>query len=231
MKRNLILLFLALSALAVFGLAGCGGGGGGTSSTPAPAATPSTTTFSAAKLFPTVATDTTYYTLSGSDNRGGTWTGSWSLKGDGPTTFEGRNVTKLSQQITLSLVGGSSATSYVTGYYNTDGSLYKTISTGSTSGYAIQTNSFTAPASFKIGDSTTGPSLTSYLNGTTDYSTSTYQVTDAGGGNAKVTSVVRQASGTVATTEQIITPAGDMVSMRMVISYTNGLTVTLNGSR
>ena len=54
-------------------------------------------------------------------------------------------------------------------------------------------------------------------------------MTDAGGGNAKVTAVVRQASGTVATTEQVITPAGDMVSMRMVISYTNGLTVTLNG--
>lgn len=229
MKSSLIKTMMALLAVLVFGIVGCGGGGGGdTSSTPAP--TPSTTTFSTAKLFPTVATDTTYYTLSGSDNRGGTWTGSWSQKGDGPTTFEGRDVTKLSQQISLSLVGGSSATSYVTGYYNPDRSMYKTIYSGSSTGYAVQTNNFTAPLSFKIGDSTTGPSLTTYLNGTTDYSTSTFQVTDAGGGNAKVTSVVRQTSAT-STTEQIITPAGDMISMRMIINYTSGLSVTLTGSK
>ena len=225
MKR-LALLFIALLALA-----GCGSGdsGGGTS-TPAVV---NTTTFSTAKMFPMTATPATSFTLSGSDNAGGTWSGSWQLRGDGQTVYEGQNLIKTTQQIQLALKGGSSSASTVVSYYKPDYSLYKAVYSGSTSGYAVQTNSFTAPLSYKIGDVITGPALTSYINGVTEHQTTTYQVTDGGNGNAKVTTTVAYTSGfSTATTELVISPAGDLLSLKMVINYPNlGKTVTLYGTR
>ncbi len=226
MKRNLIKTMMALLAVLVFGIVGCGGGGGG-SSTP-----PNTTVVSTAKLFPLTATPATSFTLSGSDNLGGIWSGSLMIRGDGQTTFEGQNLNKIYQQVSVALSGGSSSTSYISSYYNSNGSLYKSVYTGSTSGYSIQTNSFSIPSTFKNGDSIIGPALTTYINGTTDYQTTTYQVTDGGSGNLKVIGVIDTASGTSkTTTEYIISPAGNILSIKMTIVYpTLGRTVTLNGT-
>lgn len=224
MKR-LALLFVTLLVMA-----GCGSGGGGGDTGIPPVV--NTTTFSTAKMFPMTSTPSTSFTLTGNDNAGGIWTGSWLLRGDGQTVYEGQNLTKTTQQIQLALKGGTSSSSTVVSYYKPDYSLYKAVYSGSTSGYAVQTNSFSAPLSYKIGDIMTGPALTSYINGVTEQQTTTYQVTDAGSGNAKVTATIAYASGfSTATTDLVITPAGDLLSLKMVIHYPNlGKTVTLYGS-
>ena len=221
---------LVLAWVASLIVAGCGGGGGDVAAV-TPAAE-STTTYSTAKLFPLASMETTTFNLTGSDNAGGTWTGSWSLQGEGQTVFEGQNVTKISQQVSLTLSGAATASSNVTSYYKADRSLYKAIYTGSASGYATQTNSFTAPLFYKIGDVATGPALTSFINGVSENQTTTYQVSDGGNGNAKVSGTLFYSTGNSATTEQIITQAGELVSMKMILHYPLlGRTVTLNGSR
>lgn len=213
----------------VLGMAGCGGGGG-ESTTPASA---NTNSYSTAKILPLTVTDTTSFTLTGSDTSGGSWTGSMQMRGDGPTVFEGQNVSKMSQSVTLRLVGGSSATSTIASYYKPDGLLYKTIYSGSVSGTAIQTNSATLPAVFKVGDFLSGPSISLNLNGTSDSVTTTYQVFDAGNGNAKVactlTYSVANYSGT---SEYTITPSGDILSIKMILNYPSlNRTATLYGTK
>lgn len=130
------------------------------------------------------------FTLTGSDTSGGSWTGSVQMRGDGPTVFEGQNVTKVSQVVTLTLAGASTASSTVASYYKPDGLLYKTIYSGSVSGTAIQTNTATMPVTFKVGDFASGPSLSLNLNGSTDSVATTYQVFDGGNGNARVVSTL-----------------------------------------
>jgi hypothetical protein len=227
MKKLVLALFASLI------VAGCGGGGGGGGDTATPTAGNSTT-YSTAKLFPLSSTEATSFTLTGSDNKGGTWTGSWLLRGDGQTVYEGKNVTKITQQVILKLTrsaGSATTSSYVASYYNADRSLYKAIYSGTASGYAVQTNDFIPPLSYKFGDVVTGPTLTTYINGVTDHQTSTLRIADGGNGNAKVTGTVVLTSGTTGSTEQIINPAGDLLSIKMVFYYPTGLTVTLNGSR
>jgi len=223
MKKLVLALFASLI------VAGCGGGGGG-GDTGTPIAG-NTTTYSTAKLFPLSSTETTSFTLTGSDNNGGTWSGSWLLRGDGPTVYDGKNVTKITQQIRLTLAGASSASSNVTSYYNADRTLYKSVYSGSVSGYAIQTNNFIPPLSYTIGDSVTGPELTTYINGVTDHQTSSFLVTDGGNGNAKIIGTIALSSGTTGTTEQIIAPAGEPLSIKMTFNYPSGLYVVLNGTR
>lgn len=226
MKKLVLVLFASLI------VAGCGGGGGG-GDTGTPTAG-NTTSYSTAKLFPLSSTEASSFTLTGSDNRGGTWTGSWLLRGDGQTVYEGKNVTKITQQVILKLTGSAGSvttSSYVASYYNADRSLYKAIYSGAASGYAVQTNDFIPPLSYKFGDVVTGPTLTTYINGVTDHQASTFQVTDGGNGNARVAGNVTLTSGASGTTEQIINPAGDLLSIKMIFYYPSGMVVTLNGSR
>jgi hypothetical protein len=226
MKKLALVLFASLI------VAGCGGSGtGGDTGTPTAG---NNTTYSTAKLFPLSSTETTSFTLTGNDNKGGTWTGSWLLRGDGQTVYEGKNVIKTFQQIILKLTGSAGSvttSSYVESYYNADRSLYKAIYSGTASGYAIQANDFIPPLSYKFGDVVTGPALSTYINGVTDHQTSTFRIIDGGNGNAKVVGTLLLASGTSGTTEQIINPAGDLLSIKMFFYYPSGMIVTLNGSR
>lgn len=216
------------SVVVVAMLAGCGGGGGG-SSDPAP---PNTTVYSTSKILPTVATSTTTFTLTGSDTSGGSWSGSIQMRGDGPTTFEGQSVTKVSQLVTLTLAGASTSSSTIASYYKLDGLLYKSIYSGSVSGTATQTNTAIMPATFRVGDFASGPSLSLNLNGSSDSVTTTYQVLDAGNGNAKVVSTMTYSVANYSsTTEYIIAPTGDPLSLRMILYYPSlNKTVTLNGT-
>lgn len=229
MKRNVINVMIGVLVALVFGLTGCGGGGGG-SSAPAVA---NTTVYSTAKILPKDVTSTASFTLTGSDTSGGSWTGSMQMRGDGPTVFEGQSVTKVSQIVTLTLAGGSTASSTIASYYKPDELLYKTIYSGSVSGTAIQTNTATMPSTFKVGDFASGPSLSLNLNGTSDSVSTTYQVFDGGNGNAKVVStltyLVANYSGT---TEYILSPSGEILSVKMILYYPSlNKTVTLNGTR
>jgi len=192
-----------------------------------------TTSYSTEKVLPLTATGTTTFTLKGSDTSGGSWTGSIQMRGDGSTVFEGQNVNKVSQVVTLTLAGGSTASSTVASYYKPNGILYKAIYSGSSSGTAIQTNNATMPATFKVGDFAAGPSMSLNLNGTTDSVTTTYQVFDAGSGNAKVVSTLTYSVANYsATSEYILSPSGDMLSMKMILYYPSlNKTVTLNGTR
>lgn len=224
MKTLVLVLFASLI------LSGCGSGDAG-APTAEKTVTPEVykTTYSTEKLFPLVSTEATLFKLTGSDNNGGVWSGSWLSRGDGETVFEGQAVTKTTQQIELTLQGISS-TSYVTSYYRADRSLYKAIYSGTTSGYAVQTNDFINPLSYKIGDIISGPAITSYINGVTDYQTSSSQITEGENGNAKVTATIHLASGTTGTTELLITPAGDLLSIKMSFQYLSGVKVNLIGS-
>ena len=123
MMKNVINLVLGILVVMMISLAGCGGGGGGATN-PVVA---NTTSYPTSKILPSVATSTTSFTLTGSDTSGGSWTGSMQMRGDGPTVFEGQNVTKMSQAITLTLAGGSTASSTIASYYKSDGVLYKSI--------------------------------------------------------------------------------------------------------
>lgn len=225
MSKNAV---IGLLVLAVFSMAGCGGGGDTINTTSV-----NTASYSTAKVLPLTATDTTTFTLNGSDTSGGSWAGSMQIRGDGPTIFEGQNVSKVSQSVTLKLTGGSSATSTIASYYKPDGLLYKTIYSGSVSGTAIQTNSATMPATFKVGNFMSGPTLSLNLNGTSDSVTTTYQVFDAGSGNAKVVGTLTYSVANYsATTEYTITPSGDVLSIKMILYYPSlNKTVTLYGTR
>jgi hypothetical protein len=131
------------------------------------------------------------------------------------------------------LAGASTAFSTIASYYKTDGLLYKAIYSGSVSGTALQTNTATMPATFKVGDFASGPSMSLNLNGSSDSVTTTYQVFDAGNGNAKVMSTLNyQVANYSATTEYIIDPSGEVLSLRMILYYPSiNKTVTLNGTR
>ena len=227
MRVKVVNVMTAVLATVVFGMMGCGGGGG--ESTPTVA---NTNTYSTAKILPLTASGTTTFTLTGSDTSGGSWSGSVQTRGDGSTVFEGQNVSKVSQIVTLSLAGSSTASSTVAiaSYYKSDGLLYKAVYSGSTSGTALQTNSAILPATFKVGDFASGPSLSLNLNGTTDSVTTTYQVFDAGNGNARVVSTMTyQVASYSATTEYIISPSGDMLLLKMILYYPSlNKTVTLN---
>ncbi len=228
MSVQVVKIMMMVLAAVAFGMAGCGGGGG--ASTPAVV---NTNTYSTAKILPLTATGTTTFTLTGSDSSGGSWSGSVQMRGDGSTVFEGQNVSKVSQLVALTLAGGSTASSTVASYYKSDGLLYKSVYSGSVSGTAVQTNSATMPATFKVGDFASGPSLSLNLNGTTDSVTTTYQVFDAGNGNARVVSTLTyQVANYSATTEYIISPSGDALSLKMILYYPSlNKTVTLNGTR
>lgn len=227
MSVQVVKTMMLVLATVAFGMAGCGGGG---ASTPAVA---NTNTYSTSKILPLTATGTTTFTLTGSDTSGGSWSGSVQMRGDGSTVFEGQNVSKVSQVVTLTLAGGSTASSTVASYYKSDGLLYKSVYSGSVSGTAVQTNSATMPATFKVGDFASGPSLSLNLNGTTDSVTTTYQVFDAGNGNARVVSTMTyQVANYSATTEYIVSPSGDALSLKMILYYPSlNKTVTLNGTR
>ena len=190
------------------------------------------TTYSTAKILPLTVTSTTAFTLTGSDTSGGTWSGSMQMRGDGATVFEGQNVTKVSQMVTLSLLGGGVASSSIASYYRTNGVLYKAVYSGSTSGTATQTNNATMPATFKIGDFASGPTLTLNLNSAIDTVSTTYQVVSGGNSNAKVISTMTyQVANYSATTEYIISPTGDILSLKMILYYPSlNKTVTLNGT-
>ncbi|MDD2500305.1 MAG: hypothetical protein PHN92_05755 [Geobacter sp.] len=71
-------------------------------------------------------------------------------------------------------------------------------------------NTAIMPLTFKVGDFASGPSLSLNLNGSADSVTTTYQVFDAGNGNAKVVSTLTyQVANYSGTTEYIINPSGD----------------------
>ena len=222
-------LMLIVLFSAVFIACGSGGGGGGGSSDPKVV---NTTSYPTSKILPTVSTSTTTFTLAGSDTSGGSWSGSIQMRGDGPTVFEGQSVTKVSQIVTLTLAGVSTSSSTVASYYKLDGVLYKAIYTGSVSGTAIQTNTATMPATFNVGDFASGPSLSLNLNGSTDSVITTYQVFDGGNGNARVASTLTyQVANYSATTEYIIAPSGDPLSLKMILYYPSlNKTVTINGT-
>ena len=214
-------------------LVGCGGGGGSSGGGTSEIVATNTNVYPTSKILPTTATSTTTFLLSGSDTSGGSWSGSMQMHGEGSTVFEGQSVTKVSQAVTLTLAGAGTSSSTISSYYKTDGILYKSIYSGSVSGTAVQTNNAIMPATFKVGDFAAGPSLSLNLNGSVDSLTTTYQVFDVGNGNARVVSTVTyQVANYSATSEYIIAPSGDMLSIKMILYYpAQNKTVTLNGTR
>ncbi len=176
MRRLQLLSVISMFVL----LSSCGGG---TSENAAvPSAPANTTVYSTGGRDALTTGETHTAELSGSDTAGGTSTGTQQSVVDGPTTVDGKDVIQETVTKTLTRSGGATATSSETIYYNTDGTIYKIVYPDGRS--ATPSNNFELPATVKVGDSGTGRGL-NYSDG--NVSTSTWLVTDAGGGNASLT--------------------------------------------
>lgn len=143
MKKMILLL------LFIIGLSACGDGGGGTSGTPTPQGTP----VNLAPMKNVLSGLSTYSfpTLIGTDSHGRAASCSFSLVGDGATTFEGQNVTKRRSLVTLQIAGGELLSGTTTSYYHvSDGSLYKSITDSGVISTPI--SQFPIPSTANVGE-------------------------------------------------------------------------------
>lgn len=214
---------VALIGLVMFGLAGCGGGGGGTTPTPEQ----NTTVYPASKYTSLVTGTTLGFNLTGTDSAGGAYTGTIQTNVVGPTTINSVNVTERDSIITLTKTGvGVVLSTTEKAYYKSDRTLDEVVFTNGVT--ATPTSTFSLPTTLSVGNFA-GQSL-SYSNGNS--LTSTWQVVDAGNGNASVV-VSSMANSALSEVDTLtITASGDTPTITEVIYNfpTSGVTTTLHGT-
>jgi hypothetical protein len=215
---------LLVSVIVMALLFGCGSGGGGSET----GLSSNTTVYRTGGEGSLVTGHTSTYSLTGSDTAGGTYTGSQHYVVDGPTTIDGRDVIQVRVTYTTTKTGEWSDTNIQTLYYNTDKTVYKI--DYSDGGTAVPANNVEIPETVKVGDSGAGHSLI-YNNGNTMHST--WQVTDAGGGNATLTYSFYINSKLKEQNIVTLTPSGEGPSFtRIYYDYpTKGVTTVLYGKR
>lgn len=212
---------------------GCGSsdrGGGSSSVTPTPSGTQVNLTSVKGVMLGTVTgSQISIPALSGTDSAGRLWSGSFSIVADGPTVFEGQNVTKAQSSITLQTAGIAPVSSVSTNYFNSsDGSPYKSVSSNGVS--EIPTSTFVFPTSVKVGDSGSLGAFSS-SDGTTSSSTWSCNPGVNGGSLFVVSSIIKTGS-TVTSTEvdtYYLSANGTPTSLT-VSATTSGVTVNLSGS-
>lgn len=212
---------LLISVIVMALLSGCGSGGGETG------LSANTTVYKTGGAGSLV-NGTSTYGLTGSDTVGGTYTGSQQSEVAGPVIIDGRDVFEKRITITLTKTGEWTNTNFQTIYYNADKTVYKIeYSNGET---AVPTNNFVSPETVKVGDSGAGRSVI-YNNGNTMHST--WQVTDAGGGNATLTYSFYINSTLDEQSMETLTPNGvGPTFSRILYNYpTKGVTTVLYGKR
>lgn len=230
MRRLGVLVVLSIAA--VFVLVGCGGGGGGdSSSTPTPAGTAvSMATFKGIYYGTATPGTQSSFTLAGSDSQGRSWTGSFAVVSDGPTTFETKNVTKSRILITMQRGTSTPITGFTSYYFLTSNStLYKSVSSsGETS---VPTSQTVIPDTIHVGD------FDNFLNttnsdGTTG--TSTWRLEAESNGNTKFTiSNIEKTGATITSTEEdsfYLDASGNPYRME-VKATESGVTTTISGNR
>lgn len=207
------------SALIILVLAGCGSGTTDTNNT-------TLTNFSVAQYTSLNTGDTVTIPLTGTDTAGGSYTGSFQTNVVGPVTYNGKNVIERDSLISLTTNVAVVLINSMKSYYNSDRTLYETVLFSGVT--ATPTSTFPLPTTVQVG--TFGGQSLSYSNG--DFLTSTWQVTDEGGGNATVT-VSSTTNLSLSEVDTInVTAAGNISSIKEVFYNfpTAGVTTTLTGS-
>ena len=229
MKR--LIMLVVLMVISTFMLVGCGGGGGGSSSTPTPTGTAvSMATFKG--LFYGSATPGTQisFPLSGSDSLGNSWTGSFAIVSDGPTTFESQNVTKSRVLVTLQIGAGAPVSGITSYYYLTSNStLYKSVSSFGT--IYVPTTQTVIPDTIHVGDFDNFENTTN-SDGTTD--STIWRLEADYNGNTKFTlSTIERTGATITYTEEdtlYLDPSGNPYRLEVKLTE-SGITLTMSGNR
>ncbi len=176
MRRNVIKLIMCSLAAVVFGLTtGCGGGGGGdtvatsTPATPTEIPTPAGTTvnltsFKNAFYGKNVGSQYSF-NLSGSDNKGVLWFGSYAVVAKGPTVLtkgtETQSVVYSQVLVSLQQTGGTPSSTIASYCFKPSDDTIYLYQQGSTQ-YVSATSSAPLPDSAKVGDFGTLASLKQY---------------------------------------------------------------------
>jgi len=223
---------IIISMWVMFSMAGCGGGGtSATQTVPTPLRTPVNVTATKAIYSGTATTGTqASFSLTGSDLQGNSWTGSYTLISEGPTTFEGQNVTASRSTLSLQQAGGASASLPTVRYFLTPiGAMYRIVDG---SGRIISVIGEAALPDVPLtGESGTGTA--SVNDGTT--ALIGWRLDPDVNGNSKLTfsTVTRTVDNSVVSLEDdtfYLDSFGNIYKMTVVVS-SGGTTVTLSGNK
>ncbi len=228
MKFNIL---VGLFVVALCNLCGCGGGGGGSDGTPtAQGTTVNLSAFKNVYLGTSAGTQYSFPALFGSDSQGRSWSGSFSIVGDGATTFESQDVTKQRSLITLQMAGGTPVSGTTTAYFlSSNGNPYKSVSSLGVT--FTPTSLFTIPSTAKVGDF--GDLGTdSGSDGTTTTGTWTLNAGNNGASILAFSSLTK--TGTLVTStevDSIYLDASGNPTMLAISVTASGLTVNLSGAK
>ncbi len=202
--------------------------GGTSSSTPLPSAT----IFNLKAAYNRIFAGSTF-NLAGSDNTGTPYSASVTFANEGLTLVNGQSVTEVDS---ISTITNKTTNGTVSGtqtrYYQANWIPYELIQNNT--GVIYTPNAFVPlPASAKIGDFGTIPTL---IGSDGSKTTISWHLTSASGGNAFITFDDRRVdfSGTFMFEEAdsfTVTPTGNVLALRAVITYSNGTVLTLSGSK
>ncbi|GFO58409.1 hypothetical protein GMST_07340 [Geomonas silvestris] len=219
-----------LLVVLVLGLFGCGGGGGGGGTLTATGTPVNLAAFKSVYVGAATGTQYSFPALVGSDSQGRSWSGSFAVIADGPTTFEAQNVTMRRTQTTVRLGSGTPVTETTTAYFLASTGLpYKSVtSTGIT---YIPTIAANIPATANVGDF---GDLGTYSgsDGTTE--TGTWSLAPGMNGNSRLSfSTVTKSGSTIIGAEVdtfTLDSNGSVLGME-VSATVSGVTVTMAGSK
>jgi hypothetical protein len=221
-----------ISMWVLFSMAGCGGGGtSATQTIPTPLRTPVNVTATKAIYSGTATTGTqASFSLTGSDLQSNSWSGSYTLISEGPTTFEGQNVTASRSTLSLQQAGGASSILVATRYFLTPiGAMYRIVDG---SGRIISViGEASLPDVPLTGEGGTGTASVS--DGTT--ALIGWRLDPDVNGNSKLTfsTVTRMADNSLVSLEDdsfYLDSFGNSYKMTVVVT-TGGTTVTLSGNK
>ena len=162
------------------------------------------------------------FNLVGSDNAGGSYTGTRQHIVDGPTVFEGQNVVQKRVLVTLSGTTIATRSSTDTYYFNPNGTVYKIVFDSGVTAVLASIHGY--PPFVRIGDSGAGNSFQE-SNGSSF--SLPWQVVDGGNGNAKLVISTFVNGNQTSEDSYVLDPSGNLLSITLV-SFSNGVTRTLS---
>ena len=219
-----------LGVVSVFVAIGCAGtGGGGGLTTPTPAGTAVSMATIKGLMYGTAPTGSQVsFNLNGSDSQGYSWTGSYAVMSDGPTTFESQNVALSRTLLTLKKGSGTPITLISSRYYLISNStLYKIVS--SIGGTSVPTTQTVIPDIIRVGD------FHNFLNTTNSDGTTTTATwamkPDYNDSTKFILSAVIKSGATITATEEdtyTLDSSGNPYQIRISVTG-NGVTTSMFG--
>lgn len=167
--------------------------------------------------------------LVGADLEGQTWSGSYSMIADGTRTFQGRNLTRSREVITLQVAGGIPTISISTKYFEVaDAGIYQIVFNTGVSYLPVAQSPL--PDVAKIGDS---GSLGTFAGSDTSTVTVTWELKPAFSGLAtlEISSVVHAGAMEATEIDSYLLDSTGIPTTVTLSATTMGTTVTLSGKR